>query len=208
VENPRHDGHVLVNPSNRADNDNTHPALLDEELTTTRTSESTIERTVCPRAQHWLQGVYAKRVSRFEIHIRWTMEDRLEVIRNALCDDRLCLKKSGDHLGIFEYVESFVELSRGNEHVRSLELYPYDEEAGNNELWDKVGQGVGNLKSLRTLSICLKNVVEGVNDEGNVSNPDWEILARVLRYVNRDIKLDFSYGHGHLPGTEEMRDYA
>jgi hypothetical protein len=32
-------------------------------------------------------------------------------------------------------------------------LHPYDVDPGNYELWDKVGQGVGNLKSLSVLKI-------------------------------------------------------
>jgi hypothetical protein len=63
--------------------------------------------------------------------------------------------------------------------------------------WDKV--------SLKTLCIILNNE-EDDNNEGDEPAPDWEILARVLRYVNCDIKLDFRYEH--VRGTDEMRAFT
>jgi hypothetical protein len=81
-----------------------------------------------------------------------------------------------------------------------------DEEAGNYELWDnKVGQGVGNFKSLDVLWIMLKNNEEGDNNEGCVFAPDWEILARILRHVSHDIKLDL--GYACIQGIEETRAF-
>jgi hypothetical protein len=127
------------------------------------------------------------------------MEDTLEKIRNSLCKEwHLNLKKSGDDTGIFEEIDSFVELSRGNTSVELVRLFPYDEDAGTYEVWDKVGQGVGNLKSLYRLNIRLDN------EEGN--EPDWEILARILRHVSRAIELNIF--HGYIAGTEDMRAFA
>jgi hypothetical protein len=128
------------------------------------------------------------------------MEDTLEKIRKWLGRYASSyLDKSRDDAGIFEAVDSFVELSQGNTSVREVFVWPYDEDVGNYELWDKVGQGVGNLKSLKSLGITLDN-------EGDGSEPDWEILARVLRHVSHDINLKF--GYGHIRGTEEMRAFA
>jgi hypothetical protein len=93
----------------------------------------------------------------------------LEKTRKGLCKVYLCLEKSDDDTGIFEAVDSFVELSQGNTIVQHVDIYPYEEDPGNYELWDKVGQGVGNLKSLEMLYINLNNE-EGVNNEGDEPN--------------------------------------
>jgi hypothetical protein len=71
----------------------------------------------------------------------------------------------------------------------------------NYELWDKVGRGVGNLKSLDRLYIRLINF-----NEGDVSERDWEILARILRHVSHGIKLYIR--SGNIAGPEEMRAFA
>jgi hypothetical protein len=77
------------------------------------------------------------------------MEDTLEKIRGSLCKDYFCLNKADDDTGIFEAVDSFVELSRwNNTAVKYVNLYPNDEDTGSYDVWDKVGRGVGNFKSL------------------------------------------------------------
>jgi hypothetical protein len=127
------------------------------------------------------------------------MENTLEKIRNWLRADRLWLDKSDDDdTGVLEAVDSFVELSQGSTTVLQVMLYPYDEDAWCDELWDKVGRGVGNLKYLDQLNICLNNY-----NEGDEPNPDWEILARILRHC---IKLDI--GNGYTRGTQDMRAFA
>jgi hypothetical protein len=73
----------------------------------------------------------------------------------------------------------------------------YDVDPGNYELWDKVGQGVGNLKSLRMLNIHLNN---------NLGGLDWEIVARILPHIQKKIELNI-IGR-HIGGTEEMRAFA
>jgi hypothetical protein len=130
------------------------------------------------------------------------MANTPENIRKWLCKDYLCLEKSDDDTGIFEAVDAFVEVSQGNTTVKDVIIYPYDEDPGNYELWDKVGRGVGNLESLSTLSIFINNVF----DEADEPNPDWEILARNFRHVSHDIKLDFC--HGFIAGAEDMRAFA
>jgi hypothetical protein len=104
------------------------------------------------------------------------MGSTLGKIRNSLRRGVLWLNKSRDNTGIFEAVDSFVELSQGNTTVKEVDIYPYDEDAWCDELWDKVGRGVGNLKLLETLRIIMKWEI----NEGDVSNPDWEILARIF----------------------------
>jgi hypothetical protein len=123
---------------------------------------------------HWLQGVARLISCRNGRHIR------KDTVRYWLSNDLLRLKKSHDYTGSFdtgilEAVDSFVELSQGNTSVLQVMLYPNDEDAGNYELWDKVGQGVGNLTSLEDLNIILSD-----HNERHTPAPDWEILARIL----------------------------
>jgi hypothetical protein len=122
------------------------------------------------------------------------MEDTSKKIRNALCKFYLRLDKSHDVTGIFEDVDSFVELSQGNTGVQLVDISPNDEDAGNYELWDKVGRGVGNLKSLNRLAICPSNY------------NDWEILTRILRHIRHNIMLVIY--SGHIRGTEDMRAFV
>jgi hypothetical protein len=62
------------------------------------------------------------------------MEDPLKKIQNMLCGESLHFHKPRDDTGIFEDVDSFVELSQGNTTVQRVFIYPYDEDAGNYEL--------------------------------------------------------------------------
>jgi hypothetical protein len=61
-----------------------------------------------------------------------------------------------------------------------------------------VGQGVGNLKALAELRIYLNN--------SNNDVPDWEILARILTYIQNKVELRII--GGHKVGTEDMRAFA
>jgi hypothetical protein len=99
--------------------------------------------------------------------------------------------------GFFYQIDSFVALSRGNDTIEIVYLFPYDVDPGNYEVWDKVGQGVGNLKSLALLKPCINNRF----DEAN-----WEILARILPHIQNKIELNI-FG-GRIEGTEEMRAFA
>ncbi len=55
-----------------------------------------------------------------------------------------------------------------------------------NEIWDKVGQAIGNLQELKTIYIsCARK-----NDDGtDVSIPDWGELARSLSHVRQKIRI-------------------
>jgi hypothetical protein len=103
---------------------------------------------------------------------------------------------------ILNHIDCFVSQSRGNESVEEVSLYPYSFDGQDEDRWDKVGQAVGNLQALRSLRINRKYL--GDDDEvGPI--PDWEILARILKYVRRRITLiinNFSWD------VEESRLFA
>jgi hypothetical protein len=87
--------------------------------------------------------------------------------------------------------------SQGNTSIEYVALHPYDVDPRNYELWDKVGQGVGNLKSLNTLKVYLHN---------RLDVPDWEILARILPHIQN--KIELKIGTGYIKGIEDMRAFA
>jgi hypothetical protein len=120
-----------------------------------------------------------------------------ETLRRALCDDHLTLYTSNDNARVFAEVDSFVAQSHGNTSIKHVFLRPYDADPGIYELWDKVGQGVGNLKYLSVLRICLRH---------SLGEPDWEILARILSPIQNKIELELRFTA--IEGTEEMRAFA
>jgi hypothetical protein len=117
-----------------------------------------------------------------------------ETLKRALCRSDLYLDILTDTAGIFAQVDSFVAQSQGNDTISVVHLSPY--RPGNYEVWDKVGQGVGNLRSLGVLCIFLDHYGE----------PDWEILARILPHIQSKIELRII--GGPTEGTENMRAFA
>jgi hypothetical protein len=139
-----------------------------------------------------------------------------EFLRRALCGDNLVVMLSntftmfsrrsdifvamtnqgdGTGTGRVNLVDSFVALSQGNDTIKRVRLHLHDIDPGNYELWDKVGQGVGNLKSLSVLGIYFD------------SRADWEILARILPHIQSKIELQFD--GGSIVRTEDnMRAFA
>jgi hypothetical protein len=103
-----------------------------------------------------------------------------QILRRALCADHFDLDKTTDFADVFSEVDSFVALSQGNTSIEEVELYPYGVDPGKYELWDKVGQGVGNLKALGLLGIYLRD---------SLGEPDWEALARILPHIQNKITL-------------------
>jgi hypothetical protein len=118
-------------------------------------------------------------------------------LRGVLRGDYLKLHISNDHTGIFADTDSFVALSQGNTSIKQALLYPYDSDPGNYELWEKVGQGVGNLKSLSVLRIILNE---------SLAEPDWEVLARILPHIQSKIELRIMAGV--IAGLGEMRAFS
>jgi hypothetical protein len=113
-------------------------------------------------------------------------------IRDELSGDLIELSKEGSFM--FDYIDSFVALSRENTSVETVTLYAFDSNAGDYVFWDKVGQIVGNLRELKTIVInFLPYDYDDDNDGGDEVRivPTWETLARILPYVQRKISLFF-----------------
>jgi hypothetical protein len=132
------------------------------------------------------------------------MEDiKQQVIRDTLSGDYLEISKRV----MFENIDSFVALSPDNPSVKSVVLYPFDSAPGS--YWDKVGQIVGNLMELKTITISFLPSTDDeddddVGDEARI--PTWETLGRILPYVQHKVSL-YAYTD-HDAEVEEIRGLA
>jgi hypothetical protein len=108
----------------------------------------------------------------------------------------LWLNERDDETGIFDQPDAFVNLSRGNETIQEVALVPYtdrgEDAAGTDRyaVWEKIAEGIGNLQMLSRISI---------KESHSPPAPDWEILACILRRLQRGIVLDVEWGELQYP---------
>jgi hypothetical protein len=96
--------------------------------------------------------------------------DTVEEIRQSLRETTLKIDWGKDNDGIFANVDSFVEITEGNEFVQRADLDLYWNDYSKRGLqtmedWDKLGKGIGNLQALKELNIC------GTNDGDDEEEP-------------------------------------
>jgi hypothetical protein len=60
---------------------------------------------------------------------------------------------------ILKHIDCFVRHSRGNESIGSVYLWPHAINGHDDEIWDKVGQAIGNLQALERLHICNSHAI-------------------------------------------------
>jgi hypothetical protein len=106
---------------------------------------------------------------------------------------------------IFANIDSFVNLTRGNDCIKMVFIAPHtvddvDDDVDNdsNELFDKVGRGVGNLTALKNLYCSL---------EPPSAATSREVLARLLSHVRQNIKLNIHFLRGET-FAEEVEAFA
>jgi hypothetical protein len=107
----------------------------------------------------------------------------IDIIREVLTQPTILLEQRVDAGCMFDRVDAFEMLSRGNKTVQNVVLCPYnhtndDSEEHRYDIWEKIGQGIGNLEALSDITI------EFVNDP---LAPDFETLACILRGLSRGI---------------------
>jgi hypothetical protein len=122
----------------------------------------------------------------------------ITAIREALSGRTITVSQNIDHGEcLFSNIDSFVKLSQGNTSVTEVYCYPYDKE-GDDALWEKMGEGLANLKSLKRFNILFD---QETNVDEQTSRPDFRTLAIVLQYLwqefsfsiyDRDISADYS----------------
>jgi hypothetical protein len=88
---------------------------------------------------------------------------------------------------ILNHIDYFVSKSRDNKKVEVVYLWPHDINGHDDEVWDKVGQAIGNLQALETLHICHSHYPD--DDDEEVHTPDWDALALILSHVRQRITL-------------------
>jgi hypothetical protein len=121
---------------------------------------------------------------------------------------------------LLTHADWFLNMSCRNHIVEEVDLYLYvyddNEYAASYEIWDKVGQGIGNLEALETLHI----LVSGDPDPGSgpieiaqqrTLKPDWERLGYILKHLRKNIRLqvdDGSETEGHLRYAVDVDSFA
>jgi hypothetical protein len=120
-----------------------------------------------------------------------------EAIRQSLRETTLKIDCGKDNDGIFANVDSFVELSEGNNIVQEVDLDLYWDDYSKRGLqtmddWEKLGKGIGNLQALKALRL-FRSASYSDDEEDSDSDEeellDFETLARVLRHVRQKITL-------------------
>jgi hypothetical protein len=112
---------------------------------------------------------------------------------------------------ILNHIDSFVSQCRVNESIEEVWLYPYSVYGHDDDVWDKVGQGIGNLKALKSLRIASYNYGE-VQDDEDSPILDCEILVGILSqvgilsHVRQSIAIDIT--DFRMWDTEESRLFA
>jgi hypothetical protein len=121
-------------------------------------------------------------------------------IRALLSRNSIVLDKEEVRCSIFDDVDTFANLSRENETVQDVCLYPATDPNGDatrayrHAIWEKIAEGIGNLQALRKITI-----VDSTGEEEQLA-PDWEILALILRRLRRGIHLYMQdYGLSWFP---------
>jgi hypothetical protein len=90
-------------------------------------------------------------------------------------------------IGFFYHFDGFLELSKGNNIVQEVILDPFWYESHDADWEEKLGRVLGNLQSLKELTIENTNKYRRRNCE---EPPVWETVGRVLRHVCQKIALD------------------
>jgi hypothetical protein len=119
-----------------------------------------------------------------------------ENIRELLSGDTIDFNPD-DAADIFAQLDVFVNLSRENKTVEEVTFdVPVnpDPEDHRYVIWDKIAEGIGNLQALYKITIGNGTFYAGEVD------PDWEILACILRRLRRGIHLRMITGFSTGPG--------
>jgi hypothetical protein len=111
---------------------------------------------------------------------------------------------------IWNHIDCFISQSRGNKIVQ--QVYLNASLNGHDDVWDKVGQAVGNLQALNALQICSHDYDDDSDDEDDEDEDedspiiDWEIVARILRHVRQSVTIGIE--NERLRTIEEVQPFA
>jgi hypothetical protein len=83
---------------------------------------------------------------------------------------------------ILNHFDRFYIQARLNQSVDEVRYFGYSGDDQDDEIWDKLGQTIGNLQSLKKFSI--------IRDGRDIPASDFEILARILSHVRQKIEVN------------------
>jgi hypothetical protein len=106
--------------------------------------------------------------------------------RELLEEEYLHLDEEAMHW-ILNHIDCFVSLSRGNKVVKFVYFQLHSLKSLDDEVWDKVGQAIGNLQALESLQISNHKFHD---DDEVVPIPDWDRLACILSHIRQKVELN------------------
>lgn len=77
-------------------------------------------------------------------------------------------------------IDSLVKLGKGNATITTVEFFIYDKE-DNDTLWEKVGEGLANLESLKKFDVNFEDTAD------TTPRADLETLEIVLPYLRQEL---------------------
>jgi hypothetical protein len=83
-------------------------------------------------------------------------------------------------------------------------LHQYAFTDHDDEIWDKVGQPIGNLEALERLRIAAHNYLGNDNEDEDSPNPACERLARILSHVRQKFTVEL-LGNSDMWALGEMQ---
>jgi hypothetical protein len=128
--------------------------------------------------------------------------ERIYIRGHTFVSSDLFLGGESMHL-ILYHIDLFVSLSRGNNIVKNVYLSPYTFYGQDDEVWNKVGQAIGNLEALETVSFSNYDnprIYDG-DDDQVVPTPDWRELALILSHIRQPVKA--AVGSGSISSNDD-----
>jgi hypothetical protein len=93
---------------------------------------------------------------------------------------------------ILNNIDYFLSQSIGNKSIKQVHLDPYPFTSHDDDAWDKFGQAVENLQSLKGLRISTRDrTYPDHHDEDEVRpHPGWERVARIFSRMRKKIEVE------------------
>jgi hypothetical protein len=142
-----------------------------------------------------------------------SLELRNQTDEEVHCDELLNVHHLHLDEWILNHIDYFASQCRGNDIVTEMHLVPSALNGHDDEVYDKVGQAIGNLQTLERIYMYTP---KDHDDDEVVAIPDWEKnLACILSRVRQRIILIATlYGDEHELGTysvwraEDIQSFA
>jgi hypothetical protein len=139
---------------------------------------------------------------------RFQSQKRLEelYVRGLLDSSYISLNDNNKVGRILNHIDCFVEESQGNSRVQQLYLRLSALNGHDDNVWDKLGQAVGNLQGLKILIISTLCTHSRTFDFV-VPIPAWEKLALILSRVQQKVSIDL-YDRSDVWTVGDVRAFA